>query len=589
MLLNLRRDIRCVNWLIIILSSLSAFAIPLIKFNDAFITRDWTVYNSFSYFTKSSWLHYKTLPLHNPYVFGGFDILANPQSKVFSPLSLFDLIFSAPFASLFSLITLSILGSYGMFRLLIFLNVTRKVSLISTVLFAHASWFSLHFSEGHIVFGSFQLIGLVLYFALNLNKPKFKIYLSALLAFMILDGGIYTFIYSILLIVFSFIFRINGLSIAIVLKSFAQQKWNSLMALFIFVGLASAKLIPLLSLYSNRTPIIENIQLNTLSILHAFFNPYQHIHLEIESASYMEYGLRFHEVGTYIGILSVFIVGFLLIKNYQKKHLPYLLILFFFLWIGTGFGQHFNPWKIFQKLPIINNAHIQTRALFLVYFTFIILLSFALDYIIKVSKKGIFNILAIFLLLEALSVSSVSYYKLYKTSDSLSDSKVFSGIMENTRVEKTLASPGKGWGNDYQIFSEKNTACKTFMDNVLTRGEIKSIDQENYNGEAYFLSGNGSIEVLSYTPNGLEVNVNCTEQCEIQFNTNHLLNWTASNKNIDVYDKNGLLTLKTKSINENVTLKYSPKYLVFIIPLYLLALALFLIVLIRPKTIAITD
>src|SRR5690606_31091500 len=131
--------------------------------------------------------------IHNPYVLGGLDMLANPQSKVFSPLSIFDLLFTAPYANLLSLVALSILGGYGMFKLLHHLKISEVTTLLITFIYMHGSWFSLHFSEGHIIFGSFQLMGWVLFFTLNIYEARFKIYLAALLAFMILDGGMYAF------------------------------------------------------------------------------------------------------------------------------------------------------------------------------------------------------------------------------------------------------------------------------------------------------------------------------------------------------------------------------------------------------------
>ena len=562
-------------WLAILLSSLSAFIIPLFKFKHQFISRDWTLYNCFSYFNQSSYLHYKTIPIHNPYVLGGIDLFASPQSKAFSPLSIFDLFLSAPYASLLSIITLSIIGSYGMYKLLIYLKIKPTIAFLAMVLYAHASWFSLHFTEGHVIFGSFQLMSLVLYFTLRLVDIKYKMYLAVLLAFMILDGGMYAFIYSIILIVFSFLFRLNRISLIPFLISIKKDFFLSVIAMFIFIGLSSAKLIPFLSLHKNRVPILENIQLDLSAIFQVFFNPFQHLYLKIPHLV-EDYNIGFHEIGAYIGVFSLLIIVLFLTKNYQKKFSPYLLFILFFFWMGTGLGGEFNPWKIFQKIPLINNAHIQTRGLFLVYFVLIILLSYALHFYSKKLNKIWFFTIVFLLIFESLFVSNYSFYKIFQRESSLSTSTVFENYIKNTTVEKTIPSPGDGWGRDFQLFEQKNIASKGFLDNAVVQGDIKTINDEDYKGEVYFSQGEGSLNVLSYTPNGLEVEINTESAAEIQFNTNYLLRWESSNKNIQVFEKNGLLTIKTKKLNQKITLKYRPKYLFVIFPLYIIAIILFL-------------
>lgn len=558
-------------WGTIILSSLSVFIIPLIKFNHLFIARDWTLYNCLSYFTQSSWLYNKTIPHHNPYVLGGYDIIASPQSKVFSPLTIYDFLFSAPYASLFSLLTLSILGCFGMYKLLCFLKIEKLPALFCALIYAHASWFSLHFSEGHVVFGSFQLMSVVLYFTFNLTKATYKVYLAALLAFMVLDGGMYAFIYSIIVVIFAYIFRLNSLSFKALIKSVNEQFFQSIFALFIFIGLAGAKIIPLLIIHHDRTSIKENILLDMKSILHAFFNPNQYLHLKIPNANFYEYGIKFHEVGAYIGILSGVIILIYLVTKFQRKYIPYLLFMGLFFWVGTGIGYKFNPWSLFQEIPIISNAHIQTRALFLVYFTLIILLGFSLNYFLNCLNKTTFLAIVFLLTIEALIIPNIAFYKVYQHEESLSNSNVFNSYLKNTTVEKTISTPGSGWGKDFELFENKNIASRGFIDNAVTQGEIKTITDKDYMGEAYFLLGKGSVQVNSYTPNGLVIKIKTNEPSEIQFNTNFLSNWRSSNDKITVYDKNGLLTIHTDKIDEIITLKYSPDYLKIILPCYIIS------------------
>jgi hypothetical protein len=574
-------------WIFLFFSAITVYAIPLFRFRNGFLTRDWALFNSMSYFVKSSWLHYKTIPLHNPYILGGMDLFANPQSKVFSPLAIYDIVFTAPYANLFSLFTLSIVGGYGMFKLLRYLNVGYFISFLSTFIFMHASWFSLHFSAGHVIFGSFQLMALVLYFTIRIYEAKFKVYLAALLAFMILDGGMYAFIYSTALVLFSILFHVNRLSFVELFDNIKKQWKTTLFALFIFFGLSMAKIIPLLAVHGKRSPNIENIVLDGKSLLFTFFYPFQYNMLKIPGAAFHDYDIGFAELGAYFGIISFVILLVYLIKHFQRQYLPYLMLILLFFWIGSGFGHYINPWVIFQHLPIINNAHIQTRALFLAWFIALVLLSFAFDYYqSKLNKIWVYGF-TIFFVFESLLMPNYCYDAIFKAEDSYANSDFFNSFITNTTVEKTIASPGD-WGQHYQIYSKLNTASRDFMDPAINRGDISVITDKNYKGEIYFLSGSGQVEMLSYTPKSLIINISTNDSAEIQINTNYLLNWKSDINSIETFDKNGLLTIKTKGYQGIVTLKYRPWYLYLIMPLFSLSLISLFVFVLKSKSRLIT-
>lgn len=308
--------------LIFLISTITAFFLPLLKFPTEFIARDWGLFDSFSLFSNSSWNYYKTFPLHNPYVLGGMDNLANPQTKVCSPLMVFDVFFIGPIANLLSLVTLGFIGSFGFFHLLRYLNVNRTISIIIAILFVHSSWFHLHFSEGHIIFGSFMLFGYALLFILRIEESKYKILYAILCAFYILDGGIYAFVYTQLILLFSLLFKVNGISIIRLIKSLIENKWNAVFTIFLFLSLSAIKLIPLLLLQADRVPIVENLSLDFNTILNSFFNPLAFIFLKISGGKYLG-SIGFHEIGAYIGILSTLIIAFF----FTKKRIGFIYLI----------------------------------------------------------------------------------------------------------------------------------------------------------------------------------------------------------------------------------------------------------------------
>jgi hypothetical protein len=563
-------------WIYLILSSISAYIIPVFHFPEHFLARDWGLFNSLSHFIQSSYLHYYSFPLHSPYIAGGMDIMANPQSRLLSPLSIFDLLFSAPLANLYSLIFLSILGSFGLYRLLKLLNISSQSALLTVFLYAHASWFALHYSEGHIIFGAFQLMPWVLFLLIRIEQPLYKIYLAALLAFMPLDGAMYAFIYSVLIIFITALFGIEGMNLRRVATSLLHRWKESFVALIVFITIASGKIVPLLSLHGDREPIREIIVLDAKSLLAAFFYPFQFILLEIQGASFHDFRQGFHEIGAYIGVISFLIVLITLSSSFKKRYLPYIGVMLFFFWVGSGIGKEINPWYLFQRIPVVNNAHIQTRALFVVYLMFLILFAFSFDRLFEKLRSAALIPLIILLCTEALFVSAYPYVKVYQDKDSWDESSFYLSNIENTRVDRTIPNPGN-WGFHYRLFEHYNTASRDFMDPALKRGELKTIEDADYRGEIYWLKGSGKLDMTSYTPNGLNIEVQSENGGVIQVNTNYLLGWEADDPSVKITDDNGLLTLRVVSGQKNIHLQYAPPYFCSVIIMYIVGLVLLLL------------
>jgi hypothetical protein len=174
------------------------------------------------------------------------------------------------------------------------------------------------------------------------------------------------------------------------------------------------------------------------------------------------------------------------------------------------------------------------------------------------------------------------YDAIFKAKDSYENSDIFNTLLMNTKVEKTIASPGD-WGQHYQIYSKFNTASRSFMDPAVNRGDIRVVTDKNYKGEIYFLSGSGQVEMLSYTPKSLIINISTIDSAEIQINTNYLLNWNADIESITTFSKNGLLTIKTNGYQGVITLKYRPKYLYLVLPLFFISLLSFLVFILKSK------
>jgi hypothetical protein len=550
--------------LILAISGVSSFIYPLIKLNESTIVHDWGFFNGISHVTRSAFIYYKTIPIHNPWILGGVDYFANPQTRIFSPMVLFDLAFPAPTANLFSLIALGIIGIFGFYKLMLFLKIDNTSALISGIIFIHGSWFSLHYSEGHIIYGSFQLMGWALYFILRLQEENFKTYYALLNAFYLLDGAIYAFIFTNLLLVICLLLQLHHLSTKGFINSLFSQWKTVLVSFFLFISLSSAKLIPFLMMHASRVPILEFVTLDLKLIVTAFFNPFQHLNKEIQI---QDFPFRFHEVGAYIGILgTVLVLYFFLAKKINRNIFKLLLLGLFFFWIGSGWLADFNPWRLFHKIPILNNAHVQTRFLFFTWFVFVILLSFSLNYIKEKVNRSFLNTLYFLLIAEAVFVSTYPFYKGF-TFEDIYCTNVFDEPIKNHTILITENQASEAWGYEFLHYFKNNRGAKFATEPATVKGDIRSVVDDNYLGEIYLTDGSGKTKLISYTPGKVKFAFQLDTISEIQLNTNFLLGWKTFSS-AELYEKNGLLTVRPKALNGIVEAFYRPNYLKVIIPLY---------------------
>jgi len=556
-----------------LISSVSAFLTPLIHFKEACITRDWGLFNSFSLFSHSSWRFYHKIPIHNPYVLGGMDNLANPQTKVFSPLAIFDVFLNAPYANLASLISLGIIGSYGMYHLLKYLNIRNSVAIICAIIFIHGSWFHLHYSEGHIIFGGFMLFGFVILSILRMEENKYKLIFALICAFFFLDGGIYAFVYTVLLFFTMHLFQVNGISFRKLILSIRKNLLFSLLSVFVFIGLASFKLIPFLILHGGRIPVLENNTLNVYSVFNAFFNPNAHVSLVVPGANFRDF-VNFHEIGAYIGFIAFAIILYYLLKFRSKKNRAFVLLMLLFFWIGSGWLDPVNPWRLFQQLPVINNAHVQSRAFIIVYCVLIIFLAFGLEKLAE-QRKTLFKIATGFLILEGLFISNWAYLSVYQYEHNTAKIAEMNQMITYSKIDTTFSFPdGRGWGFDFEHFNRWNACTKAFMDPSTVPITVKAHDEPGYRGEIYLLNGEGKATVDYFIPGELKINYQLQKDSEVQLNTNYILGWKTSNASITTKGTNNLLTLSIPKGNGTVRVYYAPKYWIPCVILSITALVL---------------
>jgi 2-polyprenyl-3-methyl-5-hydroxy-6-metoxy-1,4-benzoquinol methylase len=531
-----------------ILALLAGYSAHIISFDRA-PELDWNYFASLSLVVRSIVLNGHEFPLRDPWVNGGLDLLANPQNRIFSPNVFFDIVLSPYWANIFSLIVGGLFGILGMFRLARILGAEPITAYLCAIIFVNSSWFGNHFAEGHIPFNSFQQIPWLLYLIFKPHDRRTIPLIFLLFSIWILDGGMYAFIFSIpLIMVMTAAGLINIRSLLTSAGSFSKSMAVLGLSVFSFMLSVSPKMTPLLGLLASRRPQQEFTIMSVTDVLASFFAPLQ------SPLKQLSTGLpwRMHEYGCYIGSLAVVLTWGLLWKACDKRVFKFLSVAIFFAWVGSGWGEHINPWQIFMRIPLINNAHVQSRLFIFTYIFLILCVIEPLNNLLQKNRHA-FTILFLFMIVE---FTAVKAYPTYAVFSGASRPTPHVNLIPYDGIMTTIRSAKK----PDHYFDGRKSAVITYEPAAIPTGVIPN-DSKFYRGEAWVSAGSGSVSIIRHTPSLINLSYNLQADSVITFNTNFLLGWDASHEFIETRPNNlGLLTAAIPAGSGILELHYSPWY-----------------------------
>ncbi len=538
----------------ILLITCLAFATPLLKGGSP-IGYDWDYFNSLSLVVRSSLVSFGKWPLQDPWVKGGMDLLANPQSRVFSPLLLVDVLLPGPWANLASLMILAGLGAWGMARLLRSQGLGHAASLVGAALWINGSWFGLHFAEGHIAFGSLQLMPWILHCLRRPRQPRRLFGYFSILAFFLLDGGMYAF----------------GLGALLTLACLASGwcRWRdaeappvgttltaAALSAFVFLLLSSLKLLPLLSQFRTRETWLIPANIPLQALLDYFFDPFQSPLKPNPFAT----PLRYHEYGCYVGWLGALLVlGSTLRRGFTRRHRALLLLTALFFWVGAGWGGRFNPWSLFEKLPILKNLRVQSRVFVLMHLSLCVLTAQALAVWFR-KKPRLAWIISGVLVLESIGVRNFPVAEIYRLASRPAWTQ---SLITESRWDRTVP-----WAPKPDHYFQGGQGAVDTYEPVALPTQVKAMGQPGYRGEAYAVDPGEPAEVhLDRVVPG-EIRVSWSSPSNrpftLELNQNWLGGWvvTEGQEMLEVEPSlSGLIQGTVRSARGAARLEYRPDYL----------------------------
>jgi hypothetical protein len=521
---------------------------PFFYFADRDIGMDWAYFDSLAHILRLNLFSFFQWPLHDPWTCGGVDLLSNPQNFIFSPLVIFTAVFGPKWGNIWSLAVLSIVGGFGYYLFLGRFGFAKIEKYLGGVLFANLSWFGLHFAEGHIVYRTFMLVPLVIFGFLN-PLSKRRLYISfLLLTVMILDGGFYSFIFSTLLILAMACLGIVQIKSLWALLAKNRQVFGFwvLSLGFLLVG----RMLPIL-----LGPLKKNLQQDHFNIAfesfgRILFDPMVTARENLGSGAIF----RMHEYAGYIGVVSAVLIGLGLYRLRINKRHSLLGLLLFFFWAGSGWGGAFNPWSVFQKIPLINIAHVQSRLFFI---SSLLLIIFVLDGFRQLPKP-LKPIIFFFLVMESIWLKSYPIYDFLITQSVPS----FDYHLKTESIRQTVNYIPKP-----SIYFKSHMASATCYEPALAPSSVIPSGSPHYRGEIYAEHDPlARFELLQRTPGRIAFNFELQKKSPILVNTNNLLGWRVvggDSIEMDLSQKmQEPILLKPRILKGQVQLEYRPDYFI---------------------------
>lgn len=522
---------------------------------------DWEYFDSLALVVRSSVHTYGRFPMHDPWVMGGVDLLANPQTRIFSPMGLLDQLFRPHVANVLSLFILGILGAWGMAAVLTRLGHNRVVAHLGALMFVGGSWFMLHFCEGHIPYGVMQLLPWTALWLMELDQPVAQVKLVALMAFYLLDGGMYAFIFS---LYGAIVLAALGL---VPLRGFVaslKQQRILVPSLFVaFLGLTAPKMVPVLDSIGTRELHVEHSTMPASLMGRSFFDVDQWF---LKPAPGV--GWRFHEVGCYLGFAAAALIlvgatrpGFL------KAQWRWLVFAAVFFWIGTNFLAPFNPWELITRTPLLRNAHVQSRTFIWMYFAWVILVCASIRALRWKPLVG--QGLLVLAVLEIVTVSSRQWYRAMHNANGKERYESTAQDITARQWNYTVK-----WANKPAHYFPGGYGSLDTYEPAQIERTIRYRGGPGYAGEIRVTGGDGAAELLEVSPGTIDFRYQGSTPAMVRINQNRLAGWDVVEGDAELSGDNPSIDVQIRTAGD-IHLRYSPWYWPDIIWSYVLGLVVF--------------
>jgi hypothetical protein len=321
-----------------------------------------------------------TLPLWNPYYYSGHPFLANPQTFIFYPSTLFFIALPLPWAFNLDTVLHLYLAALGMYFLVFLITQSKSSGIAAGVVYCLSGYFMDNILSGHLtMIHTAALLPWIFYFlekALKHKNIKFFLLSGLMLGLQILSGEPQNNFYSAFFVTFYFMVReVFGLS------PYSRQPFHKFGVYFLF--------IPLVALGVGMVQILPSLEFMFLSdrakntyefATFLSFPPKNFFTLIVPNPKTPLVDTNV-EFTAYFGILAGVLAGVGLLCYRKPQDLwPYVMMLLMALTMILG--EHTFLYKIYYTwLPGISIFRIPARSLVIFVFGMAVLVGFGVKHI----------------------------------------------------------------------------------------------------------------------------------------------------------------------------------------------------------------
>lgn len=328
------------------------FSWPVLEHIHNWGIQDWDWFLLYDGVTRNSFLKYGQMPLWNPYMKGGMPLLAHPESNVFSPAFLVQLLCGEILAAKVNIALHVFIGLGGTYVLARHFRLGFQAASLAAFVFMLNSMYSLTLTVGMEWGYSISLIPWALLFYLKAYDRFIHVLTAALvLALMWLGGGVYPFTITLLLL------GTHGL-VAVVSRELALKKTITILATIygLTFALGAIKFIPSMELilqHTRHSELYAGLSLESLS--YGLFGRDQTLAAILDKSHlpgfWQGFSQGMDETGMYVGLVPFVLFLFGSWKEF-KKFRTLLLCSVVFLWLATGNrSEPLSLWTFLKSIP----------------------------------------------------------------------------------------------------------------------------------------------------------------------------------------------------------------------------------------------
>lgn len=562
----------------LLLVGIILFYSPLLTSNTLLGIQDWDQNFAWAEATRIIITRFHQFPFWDPYRCGGSAHFANPQISVISLQTLFVILFGTISGIKINILAHSFIGFIGFYLLSNQYGLSKKASIVASIIFSFNGIIGSFLSTGMVVFISYAYSPYILLFFDRAKQQKEIPYTAAALLALSYYAG-----YHICLILILY------LVLQSVIDSILNRCFHPLRSLFqlgiIFSIFSLPKLLLSLQLMSVFPRLFEDISGFTFSNLWYFLtSPDQQLGTTIPVKNLHN---AVDENSLYVGIIPMFFF-FLFPYSHRsvKEKLSISLLLICIILLMLGNVYRFSLYSLIHDLPILSSFRVAQRFRFAFIIPFSFMIGIGFDHVIRrlsVRKANVFFIIVVLLLyIDMALFSSRNFFQLtlvvkdtYPTAfqekfsqKTQYDDYILSYIENSVPKDMENSWTFSPWSFEY-ILARQNIGTIYCYDSITGNVSARGSDENDYRGEWYVANGSRKIILKDWTPHRISVILTKTKTLPaddiLVLNQNYYPGWYAKKGDLLLPAENftGLIATRVDSDDEIVTFIHSPYRWIF--------------------------